>query len=201
MEPLQCKYDYRQPAGHFHRASEGEFICFRCRFSRNVLVKEFPFPHGDRNGLKGSRRWALGTTQLCQEGGWRKNGHCSSELGSGASKQGPWSKLILGPVCGVWPENMGIPEPVFCCCVMPTGVRKAGVGGLPTITRSQGCPCTAALLLDSPISPACWGPPDQHFLLGFIPTCKATYGQKNINCSALCCRSQRPKYFFSSGNF
>lgn len=58
---------------------------------------------------------------------------------------------------------------------------------LPVISRTQGCPCKAAFLLDSPhfCSLTSSTTSTQHFLVGFIPN--------------FCCRS---KYlsFFHSGN-
>lgn len=129
MELLQCKYDCRQPAGHFHRATEGLFICSKMfADSPGMSSTEFPLSRGDRNGVKGSRRWALGTTQLlgvCQEGAEGTMGiaavswdllHPNRILGASLAPrvgfdQEPWEYLNL----------------VFCCCVMQTGVRKAGV--------------------------------------------------------------------------
>lgn len=69
----------------------------------------------------------------------------STELGSGASKWGPWS--TFGPVCGVWLENMGTPEHRVLLCDANRGKKSRSVG----VTHNhQDCPCRAAFLLDSP---------------------------------------------------
>lgn len=126
--------------------------------------------------------------------------------------------LHMGSLEHPWPCMWGVTRKrgsVATLCSLAVwchqGEEKQGCRCYPQSPAPRAVPAELLSCWTAPISPACWGASDlcdsttitQRFLLGFIPNCKATYGQKTRNCSALGCRSQRPKYlsFFHSGNF
>lgn len=90
-----------------------------------MFSTEFPFSCGHRDGVRGSRRWALGTTELlgvCQE-------EAEGTVGSAAVS---WDLVHPSRVLGAsLALRMGFDQQrrehvnlVFFCCVMQTAEEK-----------------------------------------------------------------------------